>query len=218
MRSIKGGVIGIKVVGSPSAPLGVGPLSPLGHATLVAWNYWKLSGNSPSNWWCLPWETTKCWFTGESADARSTLMVFTKSCELWLCIFDIKPKLAKPFCLGSSEKKLIARVLLMPSHGFKYFFFIIRWPQFGVLHDPLSSLYTGLSARIHNPWVSFCPPIDFLNHQMVILGYFGACFAQHQNTYVGSISYDIHTIYSKKGLLTPLTKDTKDGRLLPLAI
>ena len=31
-------------------------------------------------------------------------MVFTKSCELWLCIFDIKPKLAKPFCLGSSEK------------------------------------------------------------------------------------------------------------------
>ena len=116
---------------------------------------------------------------------------------------------ATSFCLGSSEKKLKARVPLMPSHVFKYFFFIIRWPQFGVLHDPLSSLYTGVSARILNPWVSFCPPIDFLNHQMVILGH-----ASHNTkTHIGSISYDIHTIYSKKGLLTPLTKDSKSWKV-----
>ena len=44
-------------------------------------------------------------------------------------------------------------------------------------------------------------------------GHFGACFAQHQNTYVGSISYDIHTIYSKKGLLAPLTKDSKSWKM-----
>ena len=42
MRSIKGDVIGIKVVGSPSAPLGWPPFATW-QSSLVAWNYWKLT-------------------------------------------------------------------------------------------------------------------------------------------------------------------------------
>ena len=116
------------------------------------------------------------------------------------------------------KKKLKARVPLMPSHVFKYFFFIIRWPQFGVLHDPLSSLYTGLSARIHNPgnpWVSFCPPIDFLNHQMVILGH-----ASHNTkTHILVLYPMISTRYTRKrACLHPLQRIPNHGRWLPLAI
>lgn len=74
------------------------------------------------------------------------------SCDCALLI--LSQNWQNPSVWVRQEKKLKTRVPLMPSHGLKYFFFIIRWPQFGVLHGPLSSLYTGLSARIHNPWVS----------------------------------------------------------------
>ena len=130
------------------------------------------------------------------------------------CIFDIKPKLAKPFCLGSSEKKH-SKGTPYAIPWFKIFFLYHSMATiWGASRPSVISVY-GFVSKDSQSMGQFWPAYRFFESSN---GHFGACFAQHQNTYVGSISYDIHTIYSKKGLLTPLTKDTKDGRLLPHAI
>ena len=126
-------------------------------------------------------------------------MVFTKSCELWLCIFDIKPKLAKPFCLGSSEKtqsKGTPYAIPCFQICFLYHSMATIW---GASRPSVISVYWCVSKDSQSMG-QFLPAYRFFESSN---GHFGACFAQHQNTYWFYILWYPHDILEKGFAYTP---------------